>query len=272
MDKRIEVLEKKALALRKDIVDMIFHAKSGHPGGSLSEIDILTVLFHQEMNFSKDNMYAPDRDRFVLSKGHTAPGLYVNLADLGCFPRERLFDSYRVVDGILQGHPSMKTPGVEIAGGSLGVGLSVANGMALGLRLQNLPSRVYCMLGDGEINEGQVWEAAATARSYRLSNVCAIVDVNHLQNDDATERIKDMGDLSRKWSAFGWNVIEIDGHDMAAILWAFASARECRDLPSVILAETVKGKGVSYMENRVEWHGKVPNEGEYAQAVKELGI
>ena len=270
MTRDIAALQKKAKDLRRDVLDMIYNARSGHLGGSLSEMEIMTALFHGEMNFNGSNMDDPDRDRIVLSKGHTAPALYVNLADVGCFPRERLFDSYRRINGILQGHPCMKTPGVEIAGGSLGIGFSTANGIAIGNRYQGYKGRVYCVIGDGEINEGQIWETAATAASYHVDNLLAIVDVNGLQNDAPTKEVKDMGDIAAKWKAFGWYVQEVDGHDFAQLFEAFDNARAMKGRPSVILAHTVKGKGVSFMENVVVWHGKTPSEEEYQKARKEL--
>ena len=270
MTRDIRALEAKAKQMRLDVLNMIWSARSGHLGGSLSEIEILTALFHGEMNFSGANMDDPNRDRFVLSKGHTAPALYVNLADVGCFERERLFDSYRRVNGLLQGHPCKKTPGIEIAGGSLGIGLSVANGMALGNRYQGYTGRVYCMVGDGEQNEGEIWEAAATAAAYHLDNICVFVDVNGLQNDEATKKVKDMGDIHAKWESFGWYVQEIDGHSFPEIFEALDKAREMKGKPSVILAHTVKGKGVSFMENVVVWHGKTPSEEEYKKALAEL--
>lgn len=263
-------LKKIANEVRKNIVTGLHSAKSGHPGGSLSAADMVTFLYYEEMNVDAKNPKNPNRDRFVLSKGHTAPALYVNLADVGCFPKERLFDSYRRINGLLQGHPCMKTPGVEIAGGSLGIGLSVAAGMALGNRYQGYKGRVYCMMGDGEINEGQIWESAATSAGFGLDNLCAFVDVNGLQNDAPTKEVKDMGDLAAKWKAFGWNVQEINGHDFNEILDALDQARATKGKPSVILAHTVKGKGVPFMENVVVWHGKTPSKEDYEKAMEAL--
>lgn len=270
MTRDIKALEQKAKELRLDVLDMIWNAHSGHLGGSLSEMEMLTALFHGEMNFSGENMEDPNRDRFVLSKGHTAPALYVNLADVGCFERARLFDSYRKIDGLLQGHPCKRTPGIEMAGGSLGVGLSTACGMALGNRYQGYTGRVYCMIGDGELNEGQIWEAAASAAAYGLDNLCAFVDVNGLQNDEATKKVKNMFDIHAKWESFGWFVQEIDGHSFTEIFEALDAARAMKGKPSVILGHTVKGKGVSFMENVVVWHGKAPSEEEYQKARAEL--
>lgn len=270
MSRDIRELETKARALRRDVLNMIWSAQSGHLGGSMSEMDILVALFHDEMHFDGSNVSDPNRDRFVLSKGHTAPALYVNLADVGCFPRERLFDSYRRVNGLLQGHPCMKTPGIEIAGGSLGIGLSCADGMAIGNRHQGYSGRVYCMVGDGELDEGEIWEAAATAANFKVDNLCVFVDINGLQNDAATKDVKDMGDIRAKWEAFGWHVQEIDGHDFNQIFQALDRARAYKGSPSVILAHTVKGKGVSFMENEVEWHGKTPDREEYEKALAEL--
>jgi len=267
----IPVLEKKAKKLRRDVLEMVCHAKSGHLGGSFSMIDVLTALFYHEMQYDVQNPKKPDRDRFILSKGHTAPALYAIMADVGFFPENLLINSYRKINSVLQGHPDMKkTPGIEMTSGSLGIGLSAANGMAMGNRYQDIRSRIYCMLGDGEIEEGQIWEAAAAAAHYQLDNLIAFIDKNGLQNDDTTFMVKNMFDLADKWSAFGWHVIEINGHDFNEIIDAIDKAKEIKYKPVMIICNTIKGKGVSFMENVIEFHGKTPTEDEYKQAMKEL--
>jgi len=267
----IPVLEKKAKKLRRDVLEMVYRAKSGHLGGSFSMIDVLTALFYHEMQYDVQNPKKPDRDRFILSKGHTAPALYAILADVGFFPENLLINSYRRMNSVLQGHPDMKkTPGIEMTSGSLGIGLSAANGMAMGNRYQDIRSRIYCMLGDGEIEEGQIWEAAAAAAHYQLDNLIAFIDKNGLQNDDTTFKVKNLFDLADKWSAFGWHVIEINGHDFNEIIDAIDKAKEIKHKPVMIICNTIKGKGVSFMENVIEFHGKTPTEDEYKQAMKEL--
>lgn len=271
MSRNIAELKAIANTIRIDILEMIWNMKSGHLGGSFSMVEMLTALYFDEMNYDPKNPKLPERDRFILSKGHTAPALYATLANAGFFPKEKLFTSFRRVNSILQGHPDMKkTPGVEMTSGSLGIGLSAANGMALGNRHQKIAARVYCMIGDGEINEGQIWEAAATASHYHLDNIVAFVDVNKLQNDAETKKVKDMLDIAEKWRAFGWNAIEIDGHDFNEIFAALDNARACKGQPTAIIAHTVKGKGVSFMENVVAFHGKTPTKEEYENGIKEL--
>ncbi|SHO54054.1 transketolase [Anaerocolumna xylanovorans] len=271
MTRNIVELEQKAKQLRRDVIEMVFSAQSGHIGGSLSMMDVLVALFYGEMDYDSQNPNRSDRDRFVLSKGHTSPGLYSVLADVGYFPREELMTSFRCIGGMLQGHPAMnKTPGVEMTSGSLGIGLSAANGMALGNRHQNIGSRIYCMLGDGEINEGQIWEAAATAAQYKLDTVTAFIDMNGLQNDASTKQVKDMLDVRAKWEAFGWKTFDINGHDFTEIFKAIDEAKQTKGQPSAILCRTVKGKGVSFMENVVEFHGKTPSKEEYLLALEEL--
>lgn len=234
-------------------------------------VEVLTALYFDEMHYDPKDPHKKDRDRFVLSKGHTAPALYATLANAGYFPKEKLMTSFRYVDCMLQGHPDMKkTPGVEMTSGSLGIGLSAACGMALGLRHQGIASRVYCMIGDGEINEGEIWEAAATASHYHLDNLVAFTDVNGLQNDAETKKVKDMLDIAAKWRAFGWNTLEINGHDFEEIFAALDAARECKGRPTAIISHTVKGKGVSFMENVVAFHGKTPSKEEYENGMKEL--
>jgi transketolase len=267
----VDKLEEIAHQLRKDTLEMVYKEQSGHIGGSLSMMETMTALYFYAMNYDVQNPQDPNRDRFILSKGHAAPSLYVTLARAGFFPRERLFHSFRVVNGILQGHPDMKkTPGVDMTSGSLGIGLSVACGIALGGKLQGRCFTVYCMMGDGEINEGQIWEAASTAAHYRVGSLIGFVDMNGLQNDGQTIEVKNMGDVPEKWRAFGWHVQEIDGHNMSEILAAIDTAKAVRDQPSIIIQYSVKGKGISFMENIVEWHGDSPNEEQYLQAMKEL--
>lgn len=271
MARDIEFLKEKAKQIRLDILEMVFNAQSGHLGGSFSIVEVLTALYFDEMHYYHDDPHNPDRDRFVLSKGHTAPALYAVLAETGFFPKEKIMNSFRCINAKLQGHPDMKkTPGVDMTSGSLGIGLSAANGMALGGKKQNKDFNVYCMIGDGEINEGQIWEAAATAAHFSLDKLIAFVDVNGLQNDGRTVDVKDMKGIPEKWEAFGWYVQEIDGHDFNQIFEAIDKAKSHKGQPSVIIMHTVKGKGVSFMENVVVWHGKTPNKKEYLKAKAEL--
>ena len=264
-------LQATAKQLRREIVKMITEAGSGHPGGSLSAADILTVLYFDKMNVKPEDPNWLGRDYFVLSKGHTAPALYATLANAGYFPKEKLMTSFRRIDSMMQGHPDMKkTPGVEMTSGSLGIGLSAANGMVLGNRYQGIDARVYCMIGDGEINEGQIWEAAATASHYHLDNLVAFTDVNGLQNDAETKKVKDMLDIAAKWKAFGFNTIEINGHDFGEIFAALDAARNCKGMPTAVISHTIKGKGVSFMENVVAFHGKTPTKEEYEHGMAEL--
>ena len=266
----IAELKEVALSLRRDIIKMTCAAGSGHPGGSLSVADILVVLFFREMRINPDMPGAPDRDRFVLSKGHAAPALYAVLAARGFF-RRKLLDTLRTLGSPLQGHPDMrKLPGVEISTGSLGQGLSVANGMALAARLSKSRTRVYTVLGDGEMQEGQVWEAAMTAAHYRLDNLTAFVDNNGLQIDGPTEQVMGVEPIGDKWRSFGWHVLEVDGHDLEAIAGALDEAREIRGKPVMIVAHTVKGKGVCFMEGQADWHGSAPSPQERDEALKEL--
>ncbi len=260
-----------ARQVRLDIIEMLFRAGSGHLGGSLSATDILVALFFGEMHFKPDDPCWPDRDRFILSKGHGAPAYYAVLARLGYFPREELA-TLRQFGSILQGHPDSKcTPGVEIPTGSLGQGLSIANGLALACRMNRLGSRIFILLGDGEVQEGQVWEAAMSAAHYGLDNLTAIVDRNRLQIDGRTADVMGLEPLPRKWEAFGWHTLEVDGHDIAALLQAFKTCREVKGRPSMIIAHTVKGKGVSIFEDKAKYHGVAPTPEEYQQALQELG-
>ena len=266
----INFLQTKSTDLRKDIVKMICKSKSGHPGGSLSVIDILTALYYDVMNIDVANPKKEDRDRFVLSKGHAAPALYAVLADKGYFDKG-LLETLRQYGSILQGHPDMKKiSGVEISTGSLGQGLSVANGMALASRLQNIPYRVYVAMGDGELQEGQVWEAAMTSAQYKLDNLTAFVDYNNLQIDGNVSDIMDVASVEDKFKAFGWNVLTIDGHNFQEILDAVEKAKECKGKPTMIVANTVKGKGVDFMENVCGFHGVAPTEEETKRAIEQL--
>ncbi|MBO5066233.1 MAG: transketolase [Clostridia bacterium] len=263
-------LAKIACNVRMGIIEGTFNAKSGHPGGSLSIAEILTYLYFKEMNVDPANPDMADRDRFVLSKGHAAPALYSVMAQKGYFPVEEL-KTLRKVDSRLQGHPSMKClPGIDISSGSLGQGISAACGMALGAKLSNADFRVYSILGDGEIEEGQVWEAAMYASAKKLDNLVAFVDNNNLQIDGTVEEVNSPYPIPEKFAAFGWNVIEIDGHSFDEIESALNNAREYKGKPTAIIATTVKGKGVSFMENQVNWHGSAPNAEQYEIAMNEL--
>lgn len=268
--KDLKSLESVAKNIRRSIVSMICEAKSGHPGGSLSIVDILTALYYGEMKIDPTKPKMEGRDRFVLSKGHAAPALYAVLAERGYFPKEELM-TLRKFGSHLQGHPDMKkVPGVEISTGSLGQGLSVANGMALNAKLFQEEYRVYVMMGDGELQEGQIWEAAMTAAHYKLDNLCAFVDVNNLQIDGRVDVVMGVEPLDKKWEAFGWNVISIDGHNFEEIFSALETAKTCKGKPTLILAKTVKGKGVSFMENVCGFHGTAPTAEERERALAEL--
>ena len=259
-----------AKQMRIDIVEMLAAAGSGHPGGSLSATDILAVLYFDKMNIDPTNPEDPDRDRLVLAKGHAAPALYAALAQRGYFPREDLI-TLRKSNSHLQGHPNMQTtPGVEMSTGSLGQGLSVANGMALAGRLDGRDYYVYCLMGDGEIQEGQVWEAAMSAGHYGLDHVIAFVDHNRLQIDGTNDQVMTVNPIDEKFRAFGWDVICIDGHDYEAISDAVDKAKATKGKPTVIVAETIKGKGVSFMEDQVGWHGVAPTAEQAEQAIAEL--
>lgn len=266
----IEQLKQKAKQVRKGIIEAVYSNQSGHPGGSLSVADILTVLYFNEMNIDEKNPKWEDRDRLVLSKGHCSPALYSTLANRGFFDTEKL-KTFRNINSNLQGHPDMnKVSGVDMTTGSLGQGLSVANGMAIAGKLDNKDYRVYCVLGDGEIEEGQIWEAAMTANKYKLDNLCVIIDNNNLQIDGTIEEVMSSYPIDDKFKSFGFQIIKIDGHDIDEIIKAFEVARTIKDKPTCIIAKTVKGKGISFMENQVGWHGKAPNEEQYNQAIKEL--
>ena len=263
-------LEKTALQVRKGIIEGVYHAASGHPGGSLSAADLFTYLYNEELNIDPKDPKKEDRDRFVLSKGHSAPGLYSALANRGFFPVEDL-KTLRHVGSYLQGHPCVQeTPGIDASSGSLGQGISVAAGMAMSAKVQNKNYRVYTLLGDGEIEEGQVWEAAMFAGFRKLDNLCVIIDNNGLQIDGKIEDVNSPYPIRDKFEAFNFYVIEIDGHNFDQIRSAFTEAREMKGKPTAIIMKTVKGKGVSFMENQAGWHGKAPNADEYKQAMKEL--
>lgn len=265
-------LEKIANKIRMDTLQEIYYAKSGHPGGSLSCVDILTVLYFNEMNIDSQKPKDENRDRFVLSKGHASAALYATLAEKGYFPKEELI-TFRNISSYLQGHPDMKnTPGVDMSTGSLGQGLSVANGMALSSKMDEKGFRVYCLIGDGEIEEGQIWEAAMTSSKYNLDNLCVIVDCNGLQLTGETNEIKSLNldSIESKFSSFGFNTIRIDGNNIDSIISGFVKAEQTKGVPTCIIAKTIKGKGVSFMENKAEWHGKAPNDEEFKKAIDEL--
>ena len=263
-------LMKMANEVRKGAITAVHSAKSGHPGGSLSAADIYTYLYFEEMNVDPKDPKKADRDRFVLSKGHTAPGYYATLANKGFFPVEDL-TTLRKVGSYLQGHPDMKhIPGVDMSSGSLGQGISAAVGMAISAKLNDASYRVYTLLGDGEIQEGQVWEAAMFAGHRKLDNLVVIVDNNNLQIDGTVEEVNSPYPIDKKFEAFNFHVINIDGHDFDAIDAAFKEAREIKGQPTAIIAKTVKGKGVSFMENQVSWHGSAPNDEQYAVAMADL--
>ena len=266
----VEELEKMANTVRKGIIEEVYNGQSGHPGGSLSVADILTVLYFHELNIDEKNPKWEDRDRVVLSKGHCSPALYSCLANRGFFPVEDL-KTFRKIDSYLQGHPDMnKIPGVDMTTGSLGQGLSAAVGMALAGKMDKKDYRVYCILGDGEIEEGQIWEAAMSAKKYALDNLCVIVDNNNLQIDGTIEEVMSPYPIDEKFRSFGFEMIKIDGHNMQEILDAFDVAKHVKGKPVCMIAKTIKGKGVSYMENQVGWHGKAPNEEQYKMAMEEL--
>lgn len=266
----MEECSKIATKIRKHVIEGVYHAASGHPGGSLSIADILAVLYFEEMRVDPSHPKDPDRDRFVLSKGHCAPALYGALAERGFFPVEDI-KTLRRIDSYLQGHPDMKgVPGVDMSTGSLGQGVCAANGMAYAAKLDGRDYRVYTILGDGELEEGQVWEAAMFAAHYKLDNVCAFVDLNGLQIDGKVEEVMSPYPVDEKFQAFGWHVIVIDAHDYSQIRSALAEAKTVKGKPTVIIAKSVKGKGVSFMEGQAGWHGVAPKQEEYEQAMTEL--
>lgn len=266
----VEALKRIAVEVRKGIIEAVYSAKSGHPGGSLSCADILTVLYFNQMNIDEKKPDDPNRDRLVLSKGHASPALYSVLAEKGYFDKE-LLKTFRKIGSNLQGHPDMKkVPGVDMTTGSLGQGLSVAVGMAIASKMDKAGCDIYCIMGDGEIEEGQVWEATMAASKNKLDNLCVIIDNNNLQIDGEIEKVGGMNNITEKFQSFGFNTINIDGHNIDSIIDACTTAKQTKGKPTVIIAKTVKGKGVSFMENQAGWHGKAPNEEQYNLAMEEL--
>ncbi len=266
----VTALEKIAVQVRKGIIEEVYSAKSGHPGGSLSCADILTVLYFNQMNIDEEKPNDPNRDRLVLSKGHASPALYSVLAEKGYFEKENL-KTFRKIGSNLQGHPDMnKVPGVDMTTGSLGQGLSAAVGMAIASKMNKAGCKIYCLLGDGEIEEGQIWEAAMSASKNKLDNLCVILDNNNLQIDGEIDKVGGMNNITEKFLSFGFNVIHIDGHNISSIIDAITTAKQTKGKPSIIIAKTIKGKGVSFMENKAGWHGKAPSEEEYNMAIADL--
>ena len=267
---KVEALKKIANDIRKGVIEAVYNGKSGHPGGSLSCADILTVLYFNQMNLDPKEPLAEGRDRFVLSKGHCSPALYSTLAEKGFFDR-KLLNDFRNINSNLQGHPDMnKIPGVDMTTGSLGQGLSVSVGMAIASKMESMGCRVYCLMGDGELEEGQVWEAAMAASKNKLDNLCVIGDNNNLQIDGSIKEVAGLTNIDSKFESFGFNVINVNGHDIEELIIAFEKAKEVKGMPTAIIAKTIKGKGVSFMENQVGWHGKAPNKEEYEKAIQEL--
>ncbi|MBI2135044.1 transketolase [Candidatus Woesearchaeota archaeon] len=268
-DKKFTELKQIANEIRKESIIMTHRAQSGHPGGSLSEADILAALYFYKLNINPKKPDWNERDRFVLSKGHASPGYYAALALKGFFPKKEL-ENFRKINSMLQGHPELSTPGVDFAGGSLGQGVPVANGMALAGKLDKKNYKVYVLIGDGEAQEGVVWEASMSAAFYKLDNLVYILDKNQVQQTGFTKNIMDIGNAAEKWKAFDFNVIEIDGHDMEQIINALDKADKNKGRPTMIVANTIKGKGVSFMELNHKFHGKAPNDGEFRKAMEEL--
>ncbi len=263
--------KKKAIEVRRDILLILEQAGSGHTGGSLSIVEILLALYFYKMRHNPEDPEWRDRDRFVLSKGHGCPALYTILSHLNYFPQEELL-TLRKLGSRLQGHPHRGLPGIEISSGSLGQGLSVANGMALAANLDKRDYRIYCLIGDGECDEGQIWEAAMTSAHYKLDNVCVLLDRNGYQIDGNTHDIKNLEPLDKKWESFGWCVITVDGHDVEQLMKALDKAGTVKNKPTILIAHTIKGKGISFMENDNKWHGVVPSQTELERALKELEI
>lgn len=268
--KTIDELQEISKQIRKHIVTMTAEAASGHPGGSLSAVEIITSLYFDILRHDSTNPSWSDRDRFILSKSHACPVLYAALALSGYFPENEL-TTYRKINSRLQGHAHIKTPGVEMSGGSLGQGLSFGVGVSLAAQLDKRPFQTYVLLGDGECDEGQIWEAAMSASHFKLDNLVAIIDRNNIQNDRWTHEVMELEPLADKWRAFGWHTIEINGHDFNEILPALNEATKTNDIPTVIIAKTIKGKGVSFMENNPSFHGKPPNKEQLNQALQEIG-
>ncbi|MFH1055204.1 MAG: transketolase [Candidatus Altiarchaeota archaeon] len=270
MDETVELLKSKSKAVRKHVLEMTTKACSGHPGGSLSALDVIVTLYFYKMRHRSSEPDWPERDRFILSKGHASPALYSVLAEAGYFPKEEL-DKFRNIDSFLEGHPSHKSiPGVDVSTGSLGQGLSIACGIALAGKMDKKEYRVYAVLGDGECQEGQIWEAAMAAAHYGLDNLCAIVDRNSLQIDGSTEEVMAVEPIADKWASFGWNVLVINGHNHSEIMKALDDAEALKGAPTVVIAHTTKGKGISFMENVCEYHGKPLNKDQLCDALKEL--
>lgn len=266
----IDALKRISIEVKKGIMEEVYSAKSGHPGGSLSCADILTVLYFYQMNIDEEKPLDPNRDRLVLSKGHASPALYSVLAEKGYFDKE-LLQTFRKIGSNLQGHPDMKkVAGVDMTTGSLGQGISVAVGMAIASKMDRAGCKVYCILGDGELEEGQVWEALTAASKNNLDNLCLIIDNNNLQIDGEIDKVGGMNNLTEKFMSFGFNVLNIDGHNIENIIDAFATAKQTKGKPTAIIAKTIKGKGVSFMEGQTSWHGKAPSEEEYKKAIEEL--
>ncbi len=265
----IESLKQKATTMRREILETLEVAGSGHPGGSLSAVEIMLALYGYAMKHDPKNPKMEDRDRLIVSKGHVSPVVYVTLANFGYFPKEEL-KTFRKFGARLQGHVHTKVPGVEFNTGSLGHGLSFCNGIALGARMRGKSFKTYCLMGDGEIQEGSVWEAAMTAAHHKIDNVCAIVDYNKVQENGLISDIKGLEPLADKWRAFGWHTLEINGHDLTALMTALDDFKNTKGKPTVIIANTLKGKGISFMELKSAWHGKAPNKEQLAQALAEL--
>ena len=266
----IKALEKIANNIRIDIINQVYEANSGHPGGALSSADILSVLYFNQMNINEKEPNSPTRDRFILSKGHCSPALYATLAEKGYFEKEKL-NTFRKMGSNLQGHPDMKNiPGVDMSTGSLGQGLSVAVGMAIASKMDREGCRIYCLLGDGEIDEGQIWEASMAASKNKLDNLCVILDNNVLQIDGKIEEVAGLTNIEGKFANFGFKVINVDGHNISNLIDAFDTAKQTKGVPTIIIAKTIKGKGVSFMEGKAEWHGKAPKAEEYEKAIEEL--
>ncbi len=269
--KDVNELQNYANKIRKGVIEEVYNAKSGHPGGSLSIAEILAVLYFNQMNIDEENPNARERDRLVLSKGHTSPALYSALAQRGFLEYEEL-KTFRKLNSRLQGHPDMKkVPGVDFSTGSLGQGLSIANGMAMASKLDSEGVRVYCICGDGEIQEGQIWEAAMTSAHYKLDNLCVIIDNNNLQIDGAVTDVMSVYPIDKKFKSFGFEVINVDGHNIKELIQAFENAKKIKGKPTAIIANTIKGNGVSFMEDEAGWHGKAPNEEQYNKAMEDLG-
>lgn len=265
----INSLKEKAFHIRKEILEVLNRAGSGHPGGSLSAVEIFSSLYFYKMNHRPQDPQWEDRDRLIISKGHCSPVAYVTLAHAGYFPKEELW-RLRKFGSYLQGHVDFRTPGIEFNTGSLGHGLAVANGIALAAKMLKKDFKVYCLLGDGEIQEGSVWEAAMTAPHYKLNNVCAIIDYNKVQENGPTNQIKNLEPLSSKWNSFGWHTVEVDGHDFKELIRTLDEADNFKDQPTMIIAHTIKGKGVAFMEGQAGWHGKAPNEEQLKKALEQL--